>query len=365
MDADSKDLSSKSTERAPAQALKPSPLIPAQVRSQSDREEATLLTDVAADSASAERTQPPPIRTLAGCRWDFDDYSCAYDASLVPVLHVLRSSGPVPHLDPRQYPTLSRVFELSRSAPSPITQQFLEERWRQVIRSRLHRLSPTTFRNGRTFASVFDVCDYMSDHQRPLCSTDLICDVCTTPCALGWADRLLSEASPDAVRMLADLRHSDTVMRAASRGRPQIQWSDWLDSVALMPFVSTEGLRLHRCLSCRSSGPFHIGITLTAAPPPLLFFDVTHFSILPPRLLDLPSNSAAGHYHFRLFVGMYFARAHFTSRFFDFQGASWAYDSQRDSGNLVRENPTSAVKDPLYDAPLTVVGYVLLSRSTV
>ena len=270
--------------------------------------------------------------TLVGCRWDNTNWSCAYDAVLVPLFHVLRDTGIAAQASfastSAQFRLLTRLYmQLSE----PISQPALEKVWRDGIRQHLHSTAPKTFPKGRRLVSVDDVVSQITDNARPTCRTNTTCVTCahtTSHLRLFTLPFVIDSTLLQTWRILS--------------GKPEIPggiqpFCEWLQASSIYGINSRNSQSSEQCCTvCGSAGPIEITLTAIDAVP-LLYFDVAGFAVQPSIEIELPSNRSQGRDRYRLFACVYFGDAHFSARYIDADEQLWEYDGQRHNGALVRQ----------------------------
>lgn len=291
-----------------------------------------------------------------GCRWDARDYSCAYDSTLVPLFHILASMDGAQRAHFAQSGAMQhRVLELFANVPANPDCVALEQGFRDPLRRILHASDADEFPAGRVFASAERVVRTIIDAEPPLCQTVTTCQICQYSSTHSNPYHLPSMLDVTAIDAYHRARRTSPIkLSKTSRSLPL---SEWAAAGAVTPFDP-----LHAwnpiCPNCHAQGPFQLScIALTT--PPLIALDVTNHEVRPELLFTMRAPLQQPDRVYRLSAVVYYGGGHFTCRYIDSAGVSWAHDGQID-GMMRREGPTTSVDLSVLDTRRATILYFVL-----
>lgn len=283
--------------------------------------------------------QQHPLFERIGCVWDSIEYSCAYDACLVPLYHWYRDacsknasveplssfddSGSTPHVDVSLH--CRTIFSNAHAVADNIS---LGTRWRDPIRSLLWATNPSAFPRGLNLSNVNDVWLAVTNHARPLCVVERYCSACgSEPIAVATLDLpfTMDSSRVDAYSEFTGLQqHSvstfDTWLAATLT-------SAWSMSASPSP----------ECPHCNLHNTSNLRARIVGGEPDLLPFDTSDYVVYPSHQLHFWNVQDASSITYKLTALAHAGSAHFTSRFLDDAGNVWYHDGLENGGSLVLE----------------------------
>lgn len=284
------------------------------------------------------------LSSIPGCTWDRVDYSCPYDACIVPLIYLIKDAN-------SQWRTLFQEINASTNYLTNATLSLCSNNIakkmneiRDVIRDLLSRENPTAFpRRGAQFASTELVWNRMT---RPaLVTAKMVCARCThTLCEVDQPKSLGEEVDLDSINECRVIRGYMELDGTQSTGyQATIDFRDWLAGLLYRSIQSRVRRQGKLCLNCSSTGPWFFE-TAVSRPTPLLMLNCYQWQFLdgPNLIISLTSKSENGaQCLYRLCSIIYFGSAHFTCRFIALDGSIWSHDGQTYGGSAILESTMS------------------------
>ena len=268
-----------------------------------------------------------------GTSWDPNDWSCGYDAVMVPIFHLLRTaSPPLSHAVNILSPLMSN---LQRGMTSVLratgNAQSTFNNARNEIRDTLSSMDERRFpRHGHSGTSVGEVLSELLGDRCVEAIGVVRCDHCQSERATQPLPRRLgSDCLQSCHELFSQLRLECGLFSSkVTFGR--------LMATYFVNAITHPQLRgiTPQCPSCRNistSSPF---VTATTTPA-IMFLDTSEWTLLdvPHRVFQLPRDNG-GVAVYRLFGAIYYGSYHWTSCFISRDGHVWGHDGQKRRGTL-------------------------------
>ncbi|KLO03886.1 hypothetical protein SCHPADRAFT_809224, partial [Schizopora paradoxa] len=248
-----------------------------------------------------------------GFQWNSVDYSCPYDA-VIPILYQAWKFTTLPNRQlwlPYKI-NLNTIFEkLDQSVRSP-------ERFRDMIRKKLHRDNPRAFPWGKEYAAVGDVLSTILTSNAPFLTKSTTCPSCRT--------LLVRHAFTSHVNGTQERGDFDNYISIHSCERSVSNWIDY--------FFSSIRSRCRQCL-IHLLDETYPDVNIHSFPPVLsIALLTTHIKI--DHIIKLRDNDDQSH-RYTLQGIVYFASSHFVSRIVDHNCDVWYNDGIVTKRKYVRE----------------------------
>lgn len=294
----------------------------------------------------------------SACRWDFRDWSCAYDSSLVPLYHILASMAGAQRVSFAATGIMQhRVLDLFHTLPALPECSVLEERFRDPIRRILHASHPHEFPRGPFMVSCERVVRAVIDAEPPLCRTVLTCQSCTL--SGEYSDPYHFPLLLDVTTHNAYHRARLTSPRMYSTMLRSLSLSEWVSAGAFTPFEPLHSFN-PVCPGCHALGPFGLSITALTTPP-LVAFEIANCFVRPELYFTMHAAPGQPDVVYRLSAVTYFGGGHFTCRYIDGAGDCWAHDGQKPSGLMISEGPAAALDLTVLETRVASILYFVLA----
>ena len=276
---------------------------------------------------------------LPGCIWDAVDYSCAYDASVLPLVYILRdqsdawtqyfmSTSPMAHLVTSQTNPRSRVNEIDAAGLHKV---------RDLIRDYLSNCKPNRFpRRGHVFASCEDVWDAVASDSTRFKSL-LRCPSCSMT--------LVESAENTQLPRFVTLDFIN-VVRTHQKLKPYpnnfvaISFDKWFLGLLFQSIKFRTGFEIF-CAKCLTFGPWNLDVNIVQ-PAPLLILNCQSWVFQNGPRLNVTLSAARSSVHpvtYRLNTIVYFSGSHFSVRIFRRDASVWTHDGREHGGMVQMEVP--------------------------
>ncbi len=280
--------------------------------------------------------QPTSMR-LVGCKWDRNNYSCAYDSILTPMVHLLNekcssmlqkySSAASSHLNLILTNVLSSPQRTEVGWPSQLVLHDLC----MSLWVALHVQNPNYFPWGCTYAAVEDVLSYLLE-PRPLIHPQIRCTVCNSILCDIPTGRLPVEPSHAAHQFVLEAQWTQPAHPLVSC---YSDWDVWWQGTGLSlvtgPINHTYKAQCQMCSSCTMPAYFLNIIDLA----PFIHLSIINTPHLTPALSFTAISTNMDTITYKLGAIVYFGSCHFTSQLILNNGSIWKYDGMLHEGCLV------------------------------
>ena len=259
-----------------------------------------------------KRVVPAADLVLAGCKWDHQNYSCAYDSAISPIVHLINEKR---DLSAQSYADsglllsyiAGQLSDLCKSH-TVLTQTHLHNMW-DFLQSTLFDTNPSLFPWGMSFAAIEDVLENICG-PRPFVCPQVMC----VPCHCILYDLPLK--SLPCFPSLTGVECGKRVI--SSHSTPPLEvgeatWDEWWRGLAFSHIPPSDMWQYAKsCQHCGSSSGLTYLLKVSTAPQ-LIYFSAFGFPNLAPTTHFVLHTLQGSAIHYQLGALMYYGSNHFTS----------------------------------------------------